>query len=321
MKVVITDYQYENINQEKKIFEEAGIELQEYQLKDPKDLIGVIDDADAVITQYSDINADVIEHLQHCKMIIKYGIGVNNIDVEVATRKGIYVCNVPDYGVEEVSNHAITMILALSKKLPTITRALREGDWGYSSIVPLFRFSEATIGLVGFGRIPQLVAKKLSGFGVKILAYDPYINSELAKEMGVIPVDFETLCKESDYISLHCPLTADTEHLFNLDTFKMMKDTAVLVNTARGPIIKEEDLVIALKEGLIAGAGLDVFEKEPVSSDNPLLHMENVIATPHCAWYSLRAIDNVQRKAAEEVANVLLGNEPFNCVNRKALKK
>lgn len=321
MKVVITDYQYENIDQEKKIFEEAGIELCEYQFKEPKDLIGLIDDTDAIITQYSDINADVIENLKNCKMIIKYGIGVNNIDVEAATKKGIYVCNVPDYGVEEVSNHAITMIFALSKKLPTITRALREGDWGYNSIVPLFRFSEATVGLVGFGRIPQMVAKKLSGFGVRILAYDPYINEELAKEMGVIPVDFETLCKESDYVSLHCPLTAETEHLFNLDAFKKMKDTAVIVNTARGPIIKEEDLIVALNEGMIAGAGLDVFETEPVATENPLLHMENVIATPHCAWYSLRAIDNVQRKAAEEVANVLLGNEPWNCVNRKALGK
>lgn len=321
MKVVITDYQYENIDQEKKIFQDAGIELVEYQFKEPKDLIGLIDDADAVITQYSDINADVIENLQHCKMIIKYGIGVNNIDVDAATKKGIYVCNVPDYGVEEVSNHAVTMILALSKKLPTITRALKDGDWGYNSIVPLFRFSEATIGLVGFGRIPQLVAKKLSGFGVRILAYDPYIKEEQAKELGVTSVDFDTLCKESDYISLHCPLTAETEHLFTLDTFKKMKKTAVIVNTARGPIIKEKDLIMALQEGLIAGAGLDVFETEPVTVDNPLLHMENVIATPHCAWYSLRAIDNVQRKAAEEVANVLLGNEPWNCVNRKALNK
>lgn len=321
MKAVITDYQYENIDQEKKIFKDAGIELKEYQCKSPNELIGLIDDADAVITQYSDINAEVIEHLQHCKIIIKYGIGVNNIDVKAAAKKEIYVCNVPDYGVDEVSNHAITMILALSKKLPTITRALREGDWGYSSIVPLFRFSEAVIGLVGFGRIPQLVAKKLSGFGVKILAYDPYINQELAKEMGVIPVDFETLCKESDYISLHCPLTEETKHLFCLETFRKMKDTAVVVNTARGAIIKEEDLITALNEGLIAGAGLDVFENEPVLSDNPLLHMENVIATPHCAWYSLRAIDNVQRKAAEEVANVLLGNEPWNCVNRRELEE
>ena len=164
MKVVITDYQYENIDQEKKIFAEAGIELVEYQFKKPEELIGVIDDVDAVVTQYSDINADVIANLKNCKMIIKYGIGVNNIDVDAATKKGIYVCNVPDYGVDEVSNHAIAMMFALAKKLPIITRAFCEGDWGYSSIVPLYRFSEATVGLVGFGRIPQMVAKKVGRF-------------------------------------------------------------------------------------------------------------------------------------------------------------
>lgn len=321
MKAVITDYQYENIDQEKQIFKEAGIDLVEYQIKDPKDLIGVIDDADGIITQYSEINADVIKHLEHCKVIIKYGIGVNNIDVQAATEKGIYVCNVPDYGVDEVSNHAIALIFALSKKLPIIVKALRGGEWGYDSIVPLYRFSEATVGLVGFGRIPQLVAKKLAGFGVRILAYDPYINSEAAEKLGVTPVDFDTLCRESDFISLHCPLTEDTKHLFDISAFEKMKNSAFIINTARGPVIKETDLITALKEGMIAGAGLDVFESEPIEKNNPLLGMDNVITTPHCAWYSLRAIDNVQRKAAEEVVNVLLGNEPWNCVNRKASGK
>ncbi len=319
MKAVITDYQYENIDQEKKIIGEAGIQLEEYQIKDPAKLIGLIDDADAVVTQYSDINADVIDHLKHCKMIIKYGIGVNNIDVEAATKKGIYVCNVPDYGVEEVSDHAVSMIFALSKRLFTITRALKEGDWGYSSVVPLYRFSEATVGLVGFGRIPQLVAKKLSGFGVKILAYDPFINEERAAELGATPVSFDILCKESDYISIHCPLTPDTTHLFNKETFTKMKRTAVLVNTARGPVIEEKALIEALEKKIIAGAGLDVFETEPVRQDNPLLHMENVIATPHCAWYSIQSIRNLQRKTAEEVVNILKGNKPFHCVNRKEL--
>lgn len=316
MKAVITDYQYENIDQERSIICGAGFELEEFQVKEADKLIGLIDDADAVITQYSDINADVISHLKHCKMIIKYGIGVNNIDVEAATKKGIYVCNVPDYGIEEVSNHAVSMILSLSKKLPTITGALRNGDWGYSSIVPLYRFSESTVGLAGFGRIPQLVAKKLSGFGVRILAYDPYINEAAAKEFSVESVDFETLCRESDYISVHCPLTKDTEHMFNAKSFALMKPHAVIVNTARGPIICENDLIEALKKGIIAGAGLDVFESEPVAQENPLLHMDNVIATPHCAWYSLQSIDALQRKVAEEVVNVLKGNKPFNCVNR-----
>lgn len=320
MKVVITDYQYENIDQEKKIIGDAGLKLAEYQIKDAKQLIGLIDDADAVITQYSDMNREVIEHLQHCKMIIKYGIGVNNIDVMAATEKGIYVCNVPDYGVEEVSDHAIAMIFALSKKLPIITKALRNGDWGYSSVVPLYRFSESVVGLVGLGRIPQLVAKKLKGFGVRILAYDPYVMPETAEESGVELVDFDTLCKESDYISIHCPLTGGTNHLFNKRVFQMMKKTAFIINTARGPVVCEEDLVEALESGEIAGAALDVFENEPVCADHKLLRMDQVIATPHCAWYSIEAITSLQRKTAEEVVNVLAGNAPFNCVNRKELQ-
>ena len=167
-KVVITDYQYENIDAERRIIGAHGYELYDYQIRDAGALIPVCRDADAIVTQYSDVSAELIDSLEHCAMIIKYGIGVNNIDVEAATRKGIYVCNVPDYGVEEVSDHAVAMMLALSKKLPVLTRALREGDWGYQSTVPLSRFCESTVGLVGFGRIPQLVAKKLKGFGVAI---------------------------------------------------------------------------------------------------------------------------------------------------------
>ena len=166
-KVVITD-QYENIDAERRIIGAHGHELYDYQIRDAGALIPVCRDADAIVTQYSDVSAELIDSLEHCAMIIKYGIGVNNIDVEAATRKGIYVCNVPDYGVEEVSDHAVAMMLALSKKLPVLTRALREGDWGYGSTVPLSRFCESTVGLVGFGRIPQLVAKKLKGFGVAI---------------------------------------------------------------------------------------------------------------------------------------------------------
>ncbi|MEY8338057.1 C-terminal binding protein [Lachnospiraceae bacterium 62-35] len=320
MKAVITDYQYEDIAQEREIIRGAGIALEEYQIKEPKRLIGLVDDADAIVTQYSDINADVIEHLKHCKMIIKYGIGVNNIDVDAATKKGIYVCNVPDYGVEEVSDHAIALMLAMVKKLATITDALKGGDWGYSSIVPLYRFSEATVGLVGFGRIPQLVARKLSGFGVKILAYDPFINMEQAERLNVTSVPFETLCRESDYISIHCPLSKETTHLFNRATFAMMKNTAVLINTARGGVVEEAALIEALEKRIIAGAGLDVFENEPVDKENPLLHMDHVIATPHCAWYSIESINGLQRKVAEEVVNILQGNEPFHCVNYRELR-
>lgn len=314
-KVVITDYQYENIDAERRIIGAHGYELCDYQIKDAGELIPVCRDADAIVTQYSDVSAELIDSLEHCAMIIKYGIGVNNIDVEAATRKGIYVCNVPDYGVEEVSDHTVAMMLALAKKLPVLTRALREGDWGYGSTVPLSRFCESTVGLVGFGRIPQLVAKKLKGFGVAIRVCDPYADEDLVREYGAEPVELDELLAESDFISVHVPLTRDTRGMIGEAEFRRMKPTAVVINTARGGVIHEKTLVEALKTGRIAGAAVDVFEEEPVKADNPLLHMDNVIATPHCAWYSETAITTLQRKVAEEVVNVLDGNKPMNCVN------
>ncbi len=318
-KVVITDYQYEHINAEKNIIESAGFLLEDYQLKDSQQLIPICKDADAIITQYSDISAELIQQLEHCSMIIKYGIGVNNIDVEAASKKGIYVCNVPDYGVEEVSDHAVAMMLCLAKKLPVLTKALQSGDWGYGSTVPLKRICSCTLGLIGFGRIPQLVAKKMQGFGVRILVYDPYVSNEIMSKEGVEGADLEQIFKESDFISVHVPLNSATKGMIGKNAFDKMKSTAIVINTARGGVIDETELIQALLKGKIAGAGVDVYETEPVAADNPLLHMDNVIATPHCAWYSETAITTLQRKVAEEVVNVLNGNEPFNCVNRKSL--
>lgn len=239
MKVVITDYQYENINTERALIEGAGHTLLAYQEKAPERLIPLLRDADAIVTQYSSIDRSVIESLAHCKMIIKYGIGVNNIDVDAATERGIYVCNVPDYGVEEVSDHAVTMLLALGKKLPVLAAALRRGDWGYSSVVPLYRLCECTVGLVGFGRIPQTVARKLSGFGMKLLAYDPWGSEERAKELNVTLTDMDTIYAEADFISLHCPLTKETTHMINAEALRKMKSTAFLINTARGRSLKK----------------------------------------------------------------------------------
>ena len=319
MKVVITDYQYENIVTERSIIEGAGHQLYDYQAKTSEEVIPLVKDADAVITQYSEISREVIEQMQHCKVVIKYGIGVNNIDCDAATEKGIYICNVPDYGVEEVSDHAIAMLLALGKKLPTLTAALKDGDWGYQSVVPLFRLSECTVGLIGFGRIPQLVAKKLSGWGMNILAFDPWVDPQIAAHMGVTLTDMDTLLRKCDFISVHCPLTKDTKGLIGADSLEKMKPTAFVINTARGGVIDEEALVEALKTGKVAGAGIDVFENEPISQDSPLLHMKEVIATPHSAWYSETAIQTLQRKVAEEVVNILGGGVPFNCVNQKKI--
>ena len=316
MKVVITDFEYPNVDQERKIITKFGAQLHACHLKTPEEIAAKVEDADAVIVQYANVTKEIIARMKHCKMIIKYGIGVNNIDSEAATEKGIYVCNVPDYGVDEVSNHAIAMLMALAKKLPVVTKALKNGKWGYAPTVPLFRLNGSTLGLVGIGRIPSLVAHKMSNFGVKILAFDPYVSAEEAKKRGAELVDFKRLCQESDFISIHCPLTPSTTHLFNREAFRMMKKTAFLINTARGPVIEEDALVKALENGEIAGAGLDVFESEPIDKTNRLLQMDQVIATPHCAWYSEEAIITLQRKVAEEVVNVLAGNPPFHCTNK-----
>ncbi len=320
MKAVITDYQYDNIDTERRIITEAGFELLDYQEKDPKNVIPLVEDADAIITQYSEINREVIESLKHCKMIIKYGIGVNNIDCEAAGEKGIYVCNVPDYGVDEVSDHAVTMLLCLGRKLEILRRAFQKGDWGYTSIVPVKRLSECTAGLIGFGRIPQMVLRKIQAFGMKVMVFDPYVGDEVIREKGGIPGAVEEICKEADFISVHCPLTKSTWHMIGEKEIALMKPSCCLINTARGGIIDEKALIQALLEKRIAGAGIDVFEEEPVSPEHPLLHMENVIATPHSAWYSETAIAALQQKAAEEVVRVLKGNDPLNCVNRQYLK-
>ena len=318
-KVVITDYQYDAISQEEAIVRGAGFELVSRQKSTPEQVLEITRDADAIITQYCNIDKTVIDQLEHCKIIIKYGIGINNIDADAASAKGIYVCNVPDYGIDEVSNHAIALLFALNKKLPVITDALKGGDWGYSSIVPLRRLAGSTLGLVGFGRIPQAVARKMSGFGVRTIAYDPYCSAERMAVMGVEKVEIDTLIRESDNISIHCPYTPDTHHMFNAAAFASMKDSAFLINTARGPIIDEQALLEALKAGAIAGAGLDVFESEPITPEHPLLQLPNVIATPHCAWYSEEAIRVLQRSVAEEVVRVLQGNPPLHPCNAKQL--
>ena len=318
MKVLFTDYQYANIDQELDILAHTGAEIVDLEQDKSTPLEEAVRDADAIIVQYAEITPELIGRMDSCKIIIKYGIGVNNIDAQAASAKGIYVCNVPDYGIDEVSNAAIAMMLALHRKLPVTRKALRNGDWSYDAMVPIKGLAGSTLGLVGLGRIPALVAKKMQGFSLNILACDPYVSPEHAEKLGVRLVDLETLYTESDIVSIHCALTDETRHMFHADVFRKMKSAAIIINTARGPVICEKDLIDALRAGEIAGAGLDTYETEPISQDNPLLQMENVICTPHVAWYSEQAIKNVQRGAAVEVARVLRGEKPVNPVNTPA---
>lgn len=319
-KVVITDYYYESIHQEAAVMAEIGAELLDYHCQTEDEVIAVAADCDALICQFAPITRKVIESLEKCKVIVRYAIGVDNIDVAAAEEHGIYVCNVPDYGIDEVSNHAIALLLDCAKKLTYLAGQVKQGNCSYTIVKPLFRMEGKTLGLMGFGRIPRLVAKKMAGFGVHIIAYDPMMNEELARELGVTSVSFDQLLRESDYLSVHCPLTADTHHLFNEAAFRAMKPTAIFINTARGAVVNEEDLIHALEQGEIAMAGIDVTETEPIPVDHPLLKLDNAVVTPHAAWYSEEAVQSLQLKAAQEAARVLKGQPPLNPVNHPAAR-
>lgn len=319
-KVVITDYYYESIHQEKNVMAEIGAELLDYHCKTEEEVIAVAKDCDALICQFAPITRRVIESLEKCRVIVRYAIGVDNIDLKAAEECGIYVCNVPDYSLDEVSNHAIALLLNCAKKLTYLAEQVKRGNNSYTVVKPLFRMEGKTLGLVGFGRIPRLVAKKMAGFGVNIIAYDPIINPNVMTDQGVQPVTFDALLAMSDYVSIHCPLTDSTRHLFNRNTFQKMKPSAILINTARGGVVKEEDLFWALNNQVISMAGLDVSETEPIPVDHPLLKLDNVIITPHAAWYSEEAVKSLQLKVAQEAARVLCGEKPHNPVNRPSIK-
>ena len=316
--VLITDYEYENVDIEQRLFDNAGIRLTAAHCRTTEDLLKQVPDMDGIITQYCNISREVIAAMKHCRIIIKYGIGINNIDVEAATEKGIYVCNIPDYGIDEVSNQAIAFLFALARKLYVTNQDLRKGIWDYTKLVPVYRLSEACV--VGFGRMGQAVARKLQPFGVRLLAYDTCFSENAAKELHVEPASLEQLVKESDYITLHCPAAEENTGLFNDALFDQMKPTAYLINTARGSLVNQDALVRALEQKKIAGAGIDVFEQEPITADNPLLAFPNVIVSGHTSWYSETAITNLHTKAAQEVIRVLKNEPPLNLCNKEVLK-
>ena len=320
-KIVIVDYYYESIEIEQRECEKAGIELVSCHCKTEQEAIAAAWDADAIIAQECEITANVIEHLQHCKGIVRYGIGVDNIDLEAAEKKGIWVANIPDYGIDEVSNQAVALLMNCIKKLDVVSASVKAGMWNYRVAIPLWRMAGHTLGIVGLGRIGSMLAKKMSSFDLRILVYDPFISEEKAEQCGAQLVDFDTLVKESDYISLHCPLTSSTRGMFYREVFERMKRTAILVNTARGGVVNQKDLIWALQQGKIAQAGLDVVEHEPIEKDSPLLTMPQVTLTPHVAWYSEEAIETLQYKAICEAIRMAQGHAPLNQIDRKQLAK
>ena len=274
------------------------------------DILAVARDADAILVTYAKLPGELLRQLTRCKAIGRFGLGVDNIDVKTAAELGIVVTYVPDYCMHEVSDHAMALLLALARKVPLSNKLVQSGRWEMPAVVPLRRLAGQVLGLLGFGNIPRALAPKAAAFGLEIIAHDPYVAPEVFAACGVEAVSFESLLTRADYISVHAPLTPATRGLLGAAAFAQMKRGAMIVNTARGPLIDEAALLAALDSGALGGAALDVVVSEPLPKDSPLLGRDNLILTPHTAFYSVEALEELQTKCAADVARVLSGEPP-----------
>ncbi len=318
-QVAVSDIVFPNLDRASAVLSKIGAQLRLAEEPKPDAIMRVAKDADALLATYAKITADMIRQMTRCRIISRFGIGVDNVDIPAATERGIVVTKVPDYCIDEVSDHAMALLLSAVRKIPFANSMVHNGRWEMPAVVPIHRLRGTTLGLVGFGRIPQLVAPKAQAFGMRVIAFDPYIPKPVFDNAKVESVDFPQLLKLSDYVSIHAPLLPETQGLFNADAFRQMKRHAYLINTARGPIVDEAALAQALDAGHIAGAALDVMSKEPPTG-SPLLGRPNVILTPHTSFYSEESLNDLETKAAEVVVRVLKGEAPRNPVNPEALK-
>jgi D-3-phosphoglycerate dehydrogenase len=319
LQIAVADSPFPSLDPAKGVVSRIGGEVQLASEPTPEAIMKVAKDADAVLVTYAKITGDMIRQLTKCRIISRMGIGTDNIDIAEATKARIVVTKVPDYCIDEVSDHAMALLLAVVRKIPFINAQVHGGTWKMPAVVPIHRLRGSVLGLMGFGRIPQLVAPKAKAFGIKVIAYDPYAPKEVFAGAGVESVDFPTLLKTSDYVSIHSPLVPETKGLFNADAFRQMKWSAYVVNTARGPIIDEAALAAALDAGEISGAAIDVMAQEPPGPSSPLFGRDNVIITPHTSFYSEESLVDLQTKAAEEVVAILSGKAPRNPVNPEVL--
>jgi len=317
-QVVITDCAHGSIGEEAEEFNRMRAELILAQVQKEEDVLRACKEADGIINQYSLLTRKVLENLPKCKVVSRYGVGVDSVDLRAATDLGIIVANVPDYCIDEVANQTISMILTLIRKTAFFDQKVKSGQWDFRLGIPIYRTRGKTLGLIGCGKIGLEVGKRMSSFGVKVITFDPYLDKVSG---GIELKDFDTVLKESDFISIHCPLNDSTRHLIGEREFRKMEKRPLLINTSRGPIIDERALIQALEEDLISGAGMDVLEKEPPDSQNPLLKMENVILSPHISFYSVESISELKRRTAKNVSDVLTGKWPGSVVNHEVIGK
>jgi D-3-phosphoglycerate dehydrogenase len=311
-KVCVTDYHYESLAVEQQAIEEEGAAFEPMQLKDEEQLVPIADQYDVFINTYVQLTERSMSKMKPGTAIIRYGVGVDNVNLDHAKKHGVHVCNIPDYGLVSVAEYTLSAITGLFRKLQFFDAKVRGGDWSYDDCGPLRNFDQCTVGLMGFGGIARTLAGYLRAVGFSVLVHDPYVPAEAVKEQDCTPASLEDVLTRADLISLHMPLTDSTRHLINSQRIASMKDGAYLVNTARGPLVSGADLANALRSGKLGGAVLDVTEQEPLPQDSPLRDVPNLTVTPHVAWYNEQSLERIHILAAEEAVRAIRG-EKLRC--------
>ncbi|MBD0673727.1 C-terminal binding protein [Streptomyces sp. CBMA156] len=314
VRIVITDCDHDTIEPEQLAAAEAGIDLVRADSADEDAVIEAAAGADGLIVQYAPITAAVLDALPGLKVVSRYGVGVDTIDVDAAHARGVLVCNVPDYGSEDVSDHAIALALSLLRGIPRLDRRMRQGSYDVAAVKPLHRFRGRTFGVVGLGRIGRATARKARALGFEVVAHDPVVEEVPASLRGTELLSFEDILGRADVLSLHVPLTPATRHLLNSGTLSRMRPDSVVVNTGRGGVVDTEALADAIERGGILGAALDVVENEPLPPSHRLFGLSNVVLTPHTGWYSEESFTELKRRAAENAIAGSLGRTPRDVV-------
>jgi D-3-phosphoglycerate dehydrogenase len=307
--IAVTDSPFPSLDPAKAALAHLEPDIRMSKSASPEDILAVARDADAILVTYAKLPGELLRQLRRCKAIGRFGLGVDNIDLPVAKELGIAVNYVPDYCLREVSDHAMALLLALARKITFSNKLVQSGRWEVPPIVPLRRLEGRVLGLIGFGNIPRAVAPKAQAFGLKVITHDPYVSKDVLEKAKVEGVSFDDLLARSDFVSVHAPLMPQTRGLINAAAFSKMKHGACIINTARGPLIEEGALILALDSGRIGGAALDVVATEPLAKDSQLVGRDNVILTPHTAFYSVEALEELQTKCASDVARVLSGEK------------
>ena len=316
MKIAITDYSFPNLDVEAGILHPLGHEIVAWNEKRSAELPQLVADADAVITQFAAVNAEVIASMRQAKVIVRYGIGVDNVDLAAAKARGIPVCNVPDYCIDEVADQTLSFILATTRQVVANCMKVRDGKWGLATPLDQMRvLRDLTVGIVGFGRIGREVVARLRAFKCKIQVHDPVVVDSEIEQAGCTPVSLRELISQSDVISLHCPSLAQTRGMINRDTLMNMKRGVILINVARGDLIDSDALTVAIQNGQVSAAALDVFAPEPIPADHPILKMDNVIVASHIASCSVPAVRKLRETVANLAAMALRGDVLPSVVN------